>query len=185
MNFLPKSFLSTGVKMLERIFSKRDEVQKTREAFMVNFFSDERHSWLAQDRYTKSALEELFEKIPSKTLNKIMRKYPVVMVPSSGKFSCSVGRMKEHVIVLFPEVVLGLKSCNPKQSQAIIAHEIGHIMMGHFEVGVDPLDAQVQADVFACELGYLEEIESFLLDQPESVEKRVRLTQLTSRYFNG
>jgi predicted metal-dependent peptidase len=169
--------------MFERVFNRKNEIQKIKEVFVANFFADERHRWIEEDRYMKASMEELFEKIPSRFLKELLNKYPMVLVPSSGKFSCAVGKMKEHVIVLFPEVVSGLKSLNPREAQAIVAHEIGHIMNGHFVIEVDPLDAQVQADYFACDLGYLEEIESFLLDQPESVEKRVRLASITSRYF--
>ena len=45
------------------------------------------------------------------------------------------------------------------------------------------MEAQVDADEFACEIGYLDQIEDFLHDQPESVEKRVRLTFITNYYF--
>ena len=45
------------------------------------------------------------------------------------------------------------------------------------------MEAQVDADNFACEMGYLEELESFLHEQRDSVEKRVRLTFVSSYYF--
>ena len=45
------------------------------------------------------------------------------------------------------------------------------------------MENQVDADTFACDMGYLEELESFLHDQSESVEKRVRLSFITTYYF--
>jgi hypothetical protein len=171
--------------MFEKVFNRHNQVKKTRELFIANFFSDQRHEWIKEDKYLVANLEELFDMIPSRFLQKLIKSYPIVLVQSSGRFSCAIGGMKEHVIVIFPEVVQGLRSTNAREAQAIIAHEIGHILNGHFDIHVDPIDAQIQADVFAAELGFLDEIESILLDQPESVEKRVRLSQLTARYFDA
>ena len=68
--------------------------------------------------------------------------------------------------------------------KGILAHELGHIMLSHGSRKLPVLDAQVEADKFACELGYLDDIENFLLEQPESIEKRVRLSFVTSLYFS-
>ena len=51
----------------------------------------------------------------------------------------------------------------------------------HGKKSIDPLTAQVEADRFAIHLGYGHELEKFLLEQVESVEKRTRLTYLTSQ----
>ena len=68
-------------------------------------------------------------------------------------------------------------------ARAVLAHEVGHIMLEHSENSDDPMEAQVDADTFACDMGYLDQLESFLHEQPETVEKRVRLTFLTNYYF--
>jgi predicted Zn-dependent protease len=63
----------------------------------------------------------------------------------------------------------------------MIAHELGHIMYEHGKKSIDTLTAQVEADRFAISLGYGEELEQFLLAQPESIEMRTRLAYLTSQ----
>ena len=78
---------------------------------------------------------------------------------------------------------LGNKHNSPR-GRFTLAHELGHIFYGHSNRKIDILEAQVEADKFAIELGFENEIESFLQGLPESLEKRVRLSYVTSYIFD-
>ena len=106
-----------------------------------------------------------------------------LFVRSNGRYACSVSSLQQNVIIIFPEVYRLLTKTYDGWAKAVMAHEVGHLYLDHSENSDDPMEAQVDADNFACDMGYLEELENFLHDQAESVEKRVRLTFLTNYYF--
>lgn len=87
------------------------------------------------------------------------------------------------MILIFPELKRLLNAPFDGWAKAVLAHEFGHLYHQHGSRFVEPLEAQVEADRFAIEMGYLRPLAEFLEEQPESIEKRTRLAYLTSRYF--
>jgi hypothetical protein len=141
------------------------------------------HAWLHQDRYVKNHFIDFLEDLPVKTLKKMIKDVPVIFVPSSGKYSCAINCQHYSVIMIFPELMNLLQSTAKSYYKAIMAHELGHVILQHGKNNIKVLEAQIEADRFAAKLGYINELENFLLEMPESIEKRVRLSYLTSFYF--
>jgi hypothetical protein len=173
--------------MLERIFTKdlfKKERFRNHEDFFFEFFNNNQHQWIVQDRYIKANFEEFFSLVPLKKLNKLYGKSDIWFIPSSGKFSCAIEPIGCSVVMIFPEFIQMLRSFSSFNAKAILAHELGHIYNNHSHRSIDVLEAQVEADKFAVELGLSDEIEAFLQSMPESMEKRVRLSYLTSLHFS-
>ncbi|MBD63859.1 MAG: hypothetical protein CME62_01520 [Halobacteriovoraceae bacterium] len=142
------------------------------------------HGWMKEDSCTFAHMQDFFERIPSKVLKKVFVDEHTILVPASGKYACAVRSHHQYVVLVFSEVLQKLSKYNDGWAKAVLAHELGHIFLDHHKVNEDIMESQVDADAFACDMGYLEELESFLHDQPESVEKRVRLSFLTTYYFS-
>ena len=168
------------------LFSRRPQmnVKKIRETFHMDFFSKPEHHWILESRYIKANFEDLFDKLPAKMLLKLMKEKDIIFVPSNGYFSCALNSYNKSIVMIFPELMSLLKSTATNHALAVLLHEIGHIILEHTEKNTEPLNAQVEADMFACELGLGEELESFLHEQDETEEKRVRIAYVTS-YLMG
>lgn len=151
---------------------------------IINYIFDlEEHHWIRENQYVFAHFKDFFDRIPHRVLNKVFIEDHTIMVRSTGRFACSVSSSYQSVIIIFPEVYGLLTKTYDGWAKAVLAHELGHVYLDHSENMDDPMEAQVDADNFACEMGYLEELETFLHDQPDSVEKRVRLTFVSSYYF--
>jgi Zn-dependent protease with chaperone function len=151
----------------------------TNKEYVRKFFARPEHSWIVTNRYIKDKFDELFEVLPKNTLKFISKNAEIVFQPSAGKFAAAVTNHNTHVIVVFPELMTLLKSPMNEDAIAIILHELGHIILEHGNKKIEPIEAQVEADRFAADLGYASALAEFLENQPESMEKRVRLKYLT------
>lgn len=140
------------------------------------------HVWMRENQYVYMHMEEFLERLPLKVLSKVFYQESTVFVRSTGKFACSVTNMHQNAILVFPELYNYLTKINDGWAKAVLAHEVAHIYFDH-KHNNDIMETQVEADEFACEMGYLDQIEDFLHDQPESIEKRVRLSFVTTYYF--
>lgn len=165
------------------LFKKKLSHFANREEFLEKFFSLPEHQWIQGDKFTASHLLDFFETFPLKWLNRIYETQDVVLHSSSGKFACSVQGSSKSAIIVFPELRRLLNAPCDGWAKAVLAHEYGHLYHRHGSRIIDPLEAQIEADTFAIELGHLKELAQFLEEQPESIEKRTRLAYLTSRYF--
>ena len=165
------SFLKKQTKM-----NKRDLVE-----FIL---MQEEHRWISENQYVQAHFLDFLEKLPQRILEDVFVKKMTLFVRSTGKYACSVTPLQQNIIIIFPEVYGLLTKTYDGWAKAVLAHEVGHVHLDHGEYREDPMEAQVDADEFACKMGYLEELESFLHEQPESVEKRVRLSFVTSFYFS-
>lgn len=143
------------------------------------------HQWIIEKPYMKAHMLDFLERMPYRVLDDVFLKKDTIFAQSSGRYACAVSSLEQNVIIIFPQVYTLLSKTYDGWAKAVLAHEVGHIYLNHTKNMEDPMEAQVDADNFACEMGYLEELESFLHDQAESVEKRVRLTFVTNYYFSN
>lgn len=151
---------------------------------MVNFvLEQEEHRWISENNYVKANFTDFLERLPKRVLQKVFFEKVTTFARSNGRYACAVSPLQQNVIIIFPELFELLTKTFDGWARAVLAHEVGHIMLEHSENSDDPMEAQVDADTFACDMGYLDQLESFLHEQPETVEKRVRLTFLTNYYF--
>ena len=162
-------------KLLKKDLSKAD---------LIQFVLDRpEHQWMSEDAYTKANILDFLERLPTRVLSKVFYYKMTILVPSTGKYACAIASHHQNVIIVFPQVHNLLTKTYDGWAKAVLAHEIGHVYLDHSKFSEDPMEAQVDADQFACDMGYMEELESFLHEQIESVEKRVRLSFITSYYF--
>ena len=167
--------ISTVKRILKKEVSKNEIID-----FVLN---QEEHRWICENRYVKVHFLDFLERLPKRILEEIFLTKMTLFVRSNGKYSCAVTSFQQNIIIVFPEVFTLLTKPYDGWAKAVLCHEVGHIHLNHAEKTDDPMENQVDADTFTCDMGYLEELESFLHDQSESVEKRVRLSFITTYYF--
>jgi len=177
--------------MFEKLISRFRKVEvkpaeteiKDKELLKTQFFADQNHTWINEDRWVKAHFESLFDILPDWAVTTWHNTGRIHFLKSSGRYSSALHNNREHTILVYPELFKLLQSPAIESSLAIIAHELGHILLNHSERKLDALEAQIEADDFAAQLGLHNQIESLLLAEPESTEKRVRLSYLTTTYF--
>jgi hypothetical protein len=146
----------------------------------VNFFNHPLHYWIKQDNFVIRLLGDFFQKLDDNTIDFLFRSDELLFIPSNGKLSCTLSSYrKAHVIVIFPELMKLLKSCSPNLGLSILAHELGHIILEHKNKNLGPLLSQIEADQFAANIGYGEDLKEVLLDYQNVPECKLRLERLT------
>lgn len=152
-----------------------------KEQFLNSFLNDGNHRWIVEDRQILRGITMLINALEEKHI-KFFIKHPTYLIPCQAHLSCAIGRTQNHhLILVFPELKQILKSASSVHGLAILAHELGHIYYQHTENKIDTLNAQIEADDFAFQLGFGEELQEILLDHVESVDCRVRISKLTSK----
>lgn len=173
--------MSMSYRMLG--FKKKLNYFQSKQGFLSWFFNQPEHQWIKLDKFTQANLLDFFETFPLKFLNTIYETQDVILYPSSGKFACSVQKSHKSVILIFPELRSLMNAPCDGWAKAVLGHEYGHLFHKHGSRMIDPLEAQIEADRFSIGLGHIEELSQFLEEQVESIEKRTRLSYLTSLYF--
>jgi len=174
--------------VLENLFRKKISEESMRMDFVQKILSLPQHMWILEDRYIKANILSFIELLPNHAIAYFMEKgeLNLMLLPSCGRFGLALSAPKNrHFVVMFPELMQSLKSLSPERAWCMLAHELGHLYYRHSWKKMDPIEAQIEADAFAMDLGLAGELENFLLEQPESVEKRVRLSRLTARVLGG
>lgn len=142
--------------------------------YFEDFLAEGPNAWIRENRRVERALRHFFTTFPTITLNRL-RKRKLYFVPCSGHMSATITYDEgTSVVLLFPEILRALESTDPSEALAILAHELGHVVHDHAARGTPQLQAQVEADAFACSLGFAREI-CALLSREASEEGRVRL----------
>jgi hypothetical protein len=152
----------------------------TKEKFIQNFFNDPNHQWINLDKKIKRPFEILLNDLKPEHIE-FFNSHKTFFIPCEAKLSCAIGSTKKHhLILVFPELKLLLQSSSLHHGIAILAHELGHIFYQHTENKVNTLQAQIEADDFAFQLGFGEELQEVLLDHNHSIDCRVRISRLTT-----
>jgi hypothetical protein len=146
-------------------------------------FSVSAHEWIIENRFIKASITDFLDQFNEDILYRCFVLKSTLITKASGAYALSINQSIHDTIICFPEVVNSLASMNPSDGQAVLAHELGHIYHEHSGKRISPIQAQIEADKFAMENGFYEQLENFLLAQPESTEKRIRITYMTSFYF--
>lgn len=159
----------------------RSKTPLTSKEFLESFLKDANHRWIAEDRQITRVVSMLIDSLSQEHRN-FFSKHPTYFIPCQAHLSCAIGRTQNHhLILVFPELMQMLKSASSLHAAAILAHELGHIFYQHTENRIDTLQAQIEADDFALQLGFGEELQEILLDHAYSVDCRVRISKLTSK----
>jgi hypothetical protein len=156
----------------------------TKKEFKKSFFSDANHQWISEDKNTRRSVEILLDSLSEKHIQFFL-KHPTYLIPCQAHLSCAIGKTgNHHLILVFPELVQLLKSASAFHGIAILAHELGHIYHQHTEMKTETLQAQIEADQFALQLGFGEELQEVLLDHVHSIDCRVRISRLTAELLS-
>lgn len=152
-----------------------------KEAFFQEFLALPHHEWIRGDRYLVHAFSQLFDRLNENQLA-YFRTQRTYFLPANAQYSCSLGLSEKcFVIIVFPDLLRSLKALVPTQGLAILAHELGHVYHQHYRRQVNALEAQIEADEFAFNLGLGHELQDVLLQYPESEECQARINVLTTR----
>jgi len=155
---------------------------KPEEVLWDELLSNEHNQWLLDYPLVIRSLLELFSTIDLETAKKMNYAKGLIFLQSQGRMSCIVTPQGPcQIIILFPDLIKMLQSGAPRFGQAILAHELGHLIHRHSEKQMTMIEAQIEADFFAFQLGYHHELEE-LLQNHASTEAKVRLAFLTSHW---
>jgi hypothetical protein len=137
------------------------------------------HAWLAGDRLLLDRMVGFLCAIPAADLALILEERRLLLLFCNQKMSCAFYQFSgREVVLVFPELRSLLASAQYLEAYAVLAHEFGHIALGHSRKKIDPLMAQLEADRYAAGLGYGEELFRVLRIEHPSAEIRARLTAL-------
>ena len=162
--------------------SKRSTVEVARgpRDFLRILGSAPLNHWCIENKILWRSIEELVETFTPEACQFFGWGTNLVFLKSNGHFGCAIGATQaDYLIIIFPNLLNYLQSAAPRVGQAILAHELGHLYYRHAEKTISPLEAQIEADEFAYQLGYGRELEQILIEQ-SGMEIKVRLAYLTS-----
>lgn len=164
--------------------TSQSQLAKQRAMFKKSFLENNNHSWIIQDKVIKRSIEILLDSLNSEQMS-FFTTNKTYFIPCQAHLSCAIGRTQNHhLILVFPELMQVLRSASAFHGIAILAHELGHIYHQHTEIKIDTLTAQLEADQFAFDLGFGEELQEVLLDHANSIDCRVRISKLTAQLIS-
>lgn len=151
-------------------------------ALLASFFQRPEHHWIRHNRLLQNRIVELLAKLPLRDLTHFIDGKKAVLAYSDGKWSCTFSKSKnESVILIFPNLYRLFLSAEFPQAQAILAHEIGHVLLNHNELRKSEIELQMEADAYAMSLGYGQELLYALQEFPATKELLRRAEKLSGR----
>ena len=156
---------------------KRKTLERRREEFNKNFFYSSFHEWILKNKYLSRSFEILFESFDRELLEVFDNK--LLFIKTEGKWASALSSLDQfHIILIYPDLRKLLNSPLMVRGVAVMAHEVGHIYLGHPKKNIESHKAQLEADYFACRLGFKKELIDFLSEYPNSWECQTRLENL-------
>jgi hypothetical protein len=137
------------------------------------------HQWIAADKALLDRIAGFLCLLSPADLTEILTNRRLLLLYCNQKMSAAFHQFKNReVVLIFPDLRKLLLSAQYLQGYAVLAHEFGHILHGHSEKEIHPLTAQLEADRFASELGFGEELFDLLRLEHPNTEIRERLAAL-------
>lgn len=144
---------------------------------IAQFLKRPEHRWILEDRPLRSSVTEFLSSLPIQHLREILENKKLLLLYCNKVMSASFYQYQgREVVLVFPELRRLLTSAKKSEAHAILAHELGHIYYGHSKKRIDPMTAQLEADRYAWEHGWGEEMLFVLntLDSSEEVANRIQ-----------
>jgi Zn-dependent protease with chaperone function len=158
---------------------KKQSDQEKKIQLIQGFLLQTEHQWILRDRALKSRIIDFFSRIDSNDLNSLIKKKKLLLLISDGRYSCTLKKeWNSEIVLVYPDLLRLFQSAEYLQAQAILAHEIGHILLRHNEKRMSIREAQLEADRFAAQLGYAEELAKALSFFPNSRDIQERISNL-------
>jgi hypothetical protein len=146
-----------------------------RSKFLRDFLENPHHQWILDNPNIKRCFLTLFMDLKDEHV-KYLSKRKVHFLFSQGEMSVAVTHQKnESIIVVFPDLYKLMISSLMPYAQATLAHEIGHIYGRHSERSITAMNAQIEADQFAIDIGYGEDLYLTLKNYEDLPEVKERL----------
>lgn len=143
------------------------------------------HSWIKNDNNLKRLFEYFFKTIDKKYIEFIVQ-HNIQFISTNEKFSYSIDAFSgTKAIIILPMLKKLMLSPLKLQALAVITHELGHLYLNHGKSDKKILQKQIEADLFAANLGFAQELQDFLLDNDSSIDTKVRVSKLTSFVYKN
>lgn len=166
-----------AASFLNRLFHPRKTF--TSAECIARFLSLREHRWIANQPVLLDRLAGFLCLLPPEDLKLILEERRLLLLYCNQKMSCSFYQYeKREVVLIFPELHTLLLSSQYLQAYAILAHELGHVYYEHSKIMIEPLHAQLEADRYAANLGFAEELFCVLQNENPIPEIRERLHAL-------
>ena len=137
--------------------------------------------WMLDDKYALRCIQILFDALPNPSL-KHLSALDIFFIRSDGILASTVApRKKSHLVIIYPELFKMMRSAAPLRASAVLAHELGHIILRHSARKIGPTTAQIEADRFVAEIGLGRELRQVLLGYegcPDYPERMGALAEL-------
>lgn len=167
------SFLSLN-RVLPRSKRKPDAAD-----CIARFLRLPEHQWIAANGLLLDRIAGFLCQLPPVDLATILDERRLLLLYCNQKMSCAFYQFAaREVVLVFPELKSLLLSSQYLEGYAILAHELGHIALGHSQKTIAPLTAQLEADRYASDLGFGEELFRVLRLEHPGDEIRERLAAL-------
>lgn len=146
-----------------------------KDQFYKNFKNNPEHEWIFKNKEVEKCFQLIFDEFKDEHF-RYFTKNKVSFIYSHAELSFAVGNLKnEYVIVVFPDLFKMMSTTLITEASATLAHELGHIFYKHHERKINRLKAQIEADSFASQLGFKDDLKRTLLRFSHLKEVQYRL----------
>ncbi len=150
----------------------------SKKAFYEYFLRNPDHDWIAKNPKILKCFHILFNEFSEEHYRFFLKK-KVTFLFSYAELSFTVGNLeKEYIVVVFPDLYKKMSTSLITEACATLAHELGHIYHAHHEKKISKIESQLEADRFAVNLGFKEDLIKVLLPYAHLDEVKVRLKHL-------
>ena len=160
---------------------KNIPLEKWKDQFFRKIVTHRSHKWIRDDRSFSRAFHILTNSFNEKAQRIIRGREDILFYPCEGTLGAAFsGDSRDHVVILYPDLLKILRSGIFMVGISIVAHEVGHIALNHSGRSIDRLRAQLEADYFSFLLGFGAELQYFLMECRQTPDLKVRVNHLTS-----
>ncbi|MGZ3730425.1 MAG: M48 family metalloprotease [Bdellovibrionota bacterium] len=140
------------------------------------------HGWIVADRALLDRIAGFLRLLPVADLVTVLEERRLLLLYCNQRMSCAFHQFEgREVVLIFPDLKKLLLSAQYLQGYAVLAHELGHVALGHAQKEIHPMQAQLEADQYAAGLGFAEELTLVLRVEQSYDEVRDRLAALRAR----
>lgn len=189
-NQTKKNFTDMIIMEIKKLFSNLNKNKKkkmpSKALFQANFFTDSNHDWIISSKEYLKCFTLLFEFLDDsfyyyfETNNKKLLFHPI-----NGHLSSALNDTNEYnIILIYPELLKILKSASHLRGIAVLAHEIGHIILNHSKQTISKIEAQLEADNYVIKIGLGEELIDILSEYKNDPVVQTRIKNITSYHHS-
>jgi hypothetical protein len=158
---------------------RRTRAGETPERKILRFLGLPEHRWIANEPALLRRFALFLALLPAEHLAELVDERGLLFLYCNQRMSAAFYQFERREIVLvFPELRRLLVSAQYHQAYAVLAHELGHVLRGHSRRAIAPLDAQLEADAYARELGLGPDLAYALRFEEPTEELAARLDKL-------